>query len=212
MKKSYLLLPLLLLGGCAMMNEDMDDESYYDEDIAIEEDAFYEEDPNDVPVQEAPAQPAPIARPTPQQPVTQSGQASVSPDGTVIELPAQQIYIGNPAQPPMPPVPAVRSYPQPQRGLLSFSQPIQTCPNAQVYQGQIQPQPQPAYITLQNRDYPNTYVQCLSTDLNCLTLYRQQGYVRVQDLPHFAGYQDVPDRSDYPGNGRWRNQNNIPRW
>jgi hypothetical protein len=145
----------------------------------------------------------PVRRPNPQQAQRRpqpAGQAVLSPDGTMIELPAQQIYIGDV-------VGAGQGQPaRPNRQApLSYSQPMGGAPMAPRAA-------QPAVITLQNREYPNTYAQCMSTDNACISSYELQGYVRVQNLPQFAGYQEVLSPSDYPQGGRWRNNNNIPRW
>ena len=67
-------------------------------------------------------------------------------------------------------------------------------------------------ITMQNVNYPNMYVQCLSTDTACLANYQQQGYIRLQDKPQFAGYREVLSPTDYPGQGQWQYNHNIPRW
>lgn len=60
-------------------------------------------------------------------------------------------------------------------------------------------------------------VHCAIIDAMCIASYQQQGYTQVQaaTAPQFAGEKDVPSDSDYPStatSGRWRDNNNIPRW
>jgi len=198
--KKALLLSVFALSGCALFSG-VDDEQLYDEDeIVFEEETGFEEmepwNQESYAVQKKERQEEYTARQT--QTVT-IPQATLSADGTIIELPAEQIYIGDWNQEPKAEVK------QQQPNVLSYSQPFTptTQPNYET---------KAVVITLQNREYPNTYAQCMSTDSGCLNAYEQQGYIRVKGLPYFAGYQDVPASSDYPGNGRWRNNNNIPRW
>ena len=182
MRKLYVL-PLLLLSGCALFSDDATDEMTYEYDAAEV-------------VAEMPA-PQPQTKPQ-EQPAVKPAVATISADGTVIELPAQQIYIGDN---PMPAAPMAQ-----RANVLSYSEPPEARPDLPPYQ------PQPAVVTLQNRAYPNTYAQCDAADMGCVLMYEQQGYVRVQGLPQFAGYQEILAPSDYPTGGRWRNGNNIPRW
>jgi len=65
-------------------------------------------------------------------------------------------------------------------------------------------------ITL--RSPTNGYLQCESTDSACLDSAVKQGYMPLQNVPQFAGFRDILGRSDYPAGGKWRNNNNIPRW
>jgi len=195
MKKAYVVLPLLLLGACAQLTG----EAYDNDEMYAEETGLYEEAIQPAPQQQYQPQARPMPRPQPRM-----QQAHVSADGTVIELPPQQIYLdevlGGAA--PMAPAPAMRRAPI--QG-ISYSMPASA--------GTYQPRPQPpVMVTLQNIAYPNTYVQCLAGDMACVTSYEQQGYRQVQGMPQFAGYQDILAPSDYPQNGRFRNGNNIPRW
>ena len=169
MKKEALILPLLLLTACADTAgyEDDSEEFYTEEAYAEESGLVYAEpvnaDQNVVAVSEQNVQ-----------------QVKVSPDGMVIELPAQQINLSDmtvqplPVPPPMPPRPAV--------------------------------------VTLQNMAYPNTFAQCAFEDTACIAAYEQQGYRRLNGTPQFAGYRDQLSHSDYPQEGQWRDNNNIPRW
>ena len=206
MKKEVLILPLLLLTACAGMNGDAYDleESYEGETY---NNGMYAEDtglnvPNQV-GQNTQPMPQP-AVPTPQMPNQNRQpplqQAKISPDGTMIELPAQQIFLGeadgNSGQMTvtLPPV--------------AYSEPAGVQPSP-LPQPQL---PRQAKVTLQNIAYPNTFAQCAAEDMGCIASYEQQGYRRLNGAPQFAGYYDQPTHSDYPGNGRWRNGNNIPRW
>ena len=205
MKKSLIFLPLLFVAGCAQMFDmrNTDEDLYYEEDTGLLEETTTSEA-------------AASHEVTSQNQLYRSNQATISADGTVIELPAQQIYLGNavsgyPELPQQyPPQGAIvmpkNPKPVPQQGWIAYSQP------APVQIAQPAPQPQPAVITLQNMTYPNTYAQCAAADTGCVASYEQQGYRRVQGIPQFAGYQDVLSESDYPGDGQWRNNNNIPRW
>ena len=156
MKKEALILPLLLLTACA-------------------DTAGYEDDSEEF----APDQNEqwPVVVQASQQSVQ---QVKISPDGSVIELPAQQINLSEMTVQPLPVPPPM--------------------------------QPQPAIVTLQNVEYPNTFAQCALADKACISAYEQQGYRRLNGTPQFAGYHDQLKSSDYPPNGRWRNGNNIPRW
>ncbi|MDR2901804.1 MAG: hypothetical protein LBU87_01675 [Lactobacillales bacterium] len=58
-----------------------------------------------------------------------------------------------------------------------------------------------------NRDL----VKCSSADTACLNAYESQGYIRLRNMPKFAGHKDVTSESDYPPK-QWRDNNNIPRW
>ena len=204
MKKIFAVLPFLLLGACAAFqgNEaDYGDEAYDEETGLVIDDDFV----GDVPSNRGYINPKPNRMGPPTQRPGQRysgmpGQATISADGTMIELPPQRIYIGDIAGGQ----PGVIEIPQ-QRQPLSYSEPIRWAPKEQR-------EIQPTIITLQNQDYPNTYVQCLSTDVTCTSSYEQQGYVHVSGLPQFAGYQETLGASDYPRGSRWRNNNNIPRW
>ena len=194
MNKAYILIPLLALGGCARLTGD----AYNDDDTYAEETGLYIEETQPRPQS---WQNAPVNRPQP--PVQ---QARVLSDGMTIELPAQQIYLGNETRNTVPvaPLPPQMTGPAPIQG-ISYSMPVSGA--------NYQPRPQaPAMVTLQNMAYPNTYAQCVATDTVCVSSYEQQGYRQVQGIPQFAGYQDVLAPSDYPQNGRFRNGNNIPRW
>lgn len=70
----------------------------------------------------------------------------------------------------------------------------------------------PVMITLQYTGKPTSFVQCLSTDEACFKNYTEQGYRPLSHIPQFAGFRDVLSSSDYPGDNRWRDHNNIPRW
>ncbi len=152
-----------------------------------------------------PTQPA-YTQPVPTTYQQQSMQRT--PDGNVIiELPPQQIYI------------PTENYQQPYLGEpvqeintpVSFSQPAQATQPA--YGANLPPmQPTVAPILLQYPGRPDLQVQCASNDAACITSFEQQGFVQVRYMPQFAGYQDIPVASDYPTTGRWRHQNNIPRW
>ena len=196
MKKEVFVLPLLLLTACAEMTGDAyNEEEYYaqESDLVIEEQGL-----------PTATQPAPMA-PAAQQPVAMQ-QARISPDGTMIELPAEQIFIGDVmAQPTEPVAPQYVPAPLPP---MAYSVPAEVQP-------QPLPPPQPvksAVVTLQNIAYPNTFAQCALEDTACIASYEQQGYRRLNGVPQFAGYQDQLTHSDYPEKGQWRNGNNIPRW
>ena len=208
MKKIVAVLPLILLGACSMFQNDG---TRYEDEFYDEETGLVIEGENETGNNVAELQPSQEEQPvqgtnyqqTQNRPQSVNGQAVLSADGTVIELPAQQIYIGdimgNGQERTVAPQEQNRPY------ALSYSQPIQ--------RGQTEPRvAQPTVITLQNREYPNTFAQCVSTDNACITAYEAQGYMHVQNLPQFAGYQEVPASSDYPQGSRWRNNNNIPRW
>ena len=185
MNKAYILLPLLALGGCAQLTGD----SYNEDELYEEETGLYIEETQSRPQN---WQNGPAVRS--QQPAR---QAYVSPDGMTIELPAQQIYLGDTAR--------YGSGAPAQSMPISYSTPMSGA--------NYQPRPQaPVMVTLQNLAYPNTYAQCVAGDTVCIGSYERQGYRQVQGIPQFAGYQDVLSPSDYPQNGRWRNGNNIPRW
>jgi len=204
MKKIFVILPLLLLGACAMSQDEdyYGNDDFYDEETGLVVDDVIDDDFANTNYTQT--QPNRNQQPMPQQAQRRyqptNGQAVVSADGTMIELPAQQIYIGD-IMATDPGQPRGQNRQQP----LSYSKPMQGAP--------VEPRvAQPAVITLQNREYPNTFAQCLSTDNACISSYELQGYVRVRNLPQFAGYQEVLSPSDYPRGGRWRNNNNIPRW
>ena len=183
MKKEVLILPLLLLTACA----ETTDEVYDSEELYVDNTEVMIEDQS---AQSMGMQPIPAQHRV----IEQSGQQSlqqvrISADGSVIELPAQQIIIddvivqagGNNGQYASVPLPPVEP-------------------------------PRPAIVTLQNIAYPNTFAQCMAEDMGCIAAYEQQGYRRLNGTPQFAGYQDVLSHSDYPQGGQWRNGNNIPRW
>ena len=217
MKKIYTLLPILFLAACVQTGEEYQQDDFYYEDeyneeTYVSEDDYAFEDEvlvieentglviNETPVVESvqqPAQPAVQASPVVQE--AKEATITVSEDGTKIIIPAQEIYISNELN-------AVSANVQ-TRPAMAYSSPDQIPTNIQPKQQKKQ-----MWITLQNREHPNTFVQCTLGDVDCITLHEQQGYVRVQGLPHFAGYQDILGSSDYPGEGQWRNGNNIPRW
>ena len=196
MNKLYVL-PLLLLSGCALIQADGADYPYEEEPVPP---LF-----GDAEDQSSQKPDIHVVEPTPNRhgsaPAVAGTQPIVSADGTYIEIPAQRIYIQAPAGSAAP-VGVVRG------GVLSYSQPIEQAAPAQPA---VQT-PVPVYVTLQNQAYPNTFVQCVSSDIACIALHEQQGYVRVQGIPQFAGYREVPAPSDYPAGGRWRHNTNIPRW
>ena len=199
MNKAYVILPLLMIGGCAQLTGDAYDDEYYEEETGL-----YVEERQPV----AQLQPQMPARPmTQSQSQPQMQQPRISADGTMIELPAQQIYLSDVAGGGQ--VPPVAT---PVRGpAIAYSMPASAEVSGQPNAYQPRPQ-QPAMVTLQNVAYPNTYAQCMVGDTACVVSYEQQGYRQIQGLPQFAGYRDVLAPSDYPQNGRWRNGNNIPRW
>ena len=206
MKKLYALIPMLLLAACAepmcgdgtcrddvLFDEETDRFAAGENEIEIQRPAYsdkrfgYAEEGIPMP---AKRNPEPML------------SAKLSADGTMIELPAQQIYIGDPSVPGA----IVSAGTQP----ISYSEPMTETWAPREEQPQ-RPTPAPV-VTLQNIAYPNTYAQCTAADTACITAYEQQGYRRVSGLPQFAGYQDTLAPSDYPENGQWRNGNNIPRW
>lgn len=72
-----------------------------------------------------------------------------------------------------------------------------------------------------NPDAPLTFrkpgvagtVTCNPQDVLCIASYQQQGYVMSQEANvQMAGSKEVRASSDYPGEGRWKQSNNIPRW
>ncbi len=218
MKKINLFLLPLFLYGCttSQMNDTFyfdNNNPYYEEDDSfyVEDDIYPVEESDDIAffndgeqtdfisTEDAFTQESiePIVSPTqnnePQPTFIQPAQPIQLEDGIVIEIPEQKVYIEAPApQPVIQPVAIQPIMPQP------------TTP---------QPIVAPAVmITLQNINYPNMYVQCLSTDTICLTNYQQQGYIRLQDKPQFAGYREVLSPTDYPGQGQWQYNHNIPRW
>lgn len=100
-------------------------------------------------------------------------------------------------------------------------------PPAQPTQGQIQREmgmPQtpmqanivqsyancPYIVVLQHPEERNL-VKCLMCDQVCLQRYEHAGYVQLRYIPHSSGSQDLPSMSDYPA-GRWRENEEIPRW
>jgi len=190
MKKEVFVLPLLLLTACAGLTGYEDDAEYYDDEDNLTQ--------TELPVQRQTVRSKPVQS-VQQQPVQ---QVRISPDGTVIELPAQQIYLGDTPVPP--------GGPQPQYGapLVAYSSPTEL----QSFPVPPPTPPRPAVVTLQNIAYPNTFAQCASGDVVCITSYEQQGYRRLNGNPQFAGYREGLAHSDYPQEGQWRNNNNIPRW
>ena len=231
MKKHVLILPLMLLTACAEMTgdayeeeENYEEEMYADNSGVVMEQSgleWMEADVSPNQMGNVPNQTQVAVRPQPQQaqepmrggqPPVQ--QARISPDGTMIELPAQQIYLGTEPQAmnaPAGAVPAAAALPP-----MAYSAPSGVQPQPQ----QIPPAPvlpagqpqRPPVVTLQNMAYPNTFAQCAASDVSCIASYEQQGYRRLNGAPQFAGYQDGLSHSDYPQDGRWRNGNNIPRW
>lgn len=227
MKKIGLIFPLMLVVACAQTepNEfaDMaDDETGTETEFGTGQNP-YETPANGTADAQAPGQ-APIYTARDAMPARSTNtQPSLAADGTVIEIPAQQIYIGDsagnqvpvpangmaPATQPAPVYPPVATVTVPAVPVnaLSYSQPVYYAVPDQAYPTG------PVMITLQYAGYPGAQtVQCLSTDTACLFSYESQGFVRVQGRPAFAGAQEVPAASDYPAGGRWRDNNNIPRW
>ena len=126
----------------------------------------------------------------PIQPVPYQYTTKTLPDGNIIiELPAQQIYLPDESYYNRHAMPT-----QNNNAPISISQPT-TVP-----------------ILLQHREQPGLLAQCQSNDVTCITSFEQQGFVQVRYMPQVAGYKDIPAPSDYPTTGRWRHQNNIPRW
>lgn len=218
MKKIYTLLPILFLTACVQTGDDYQTDDFYDEDNYNDETTYFTEEAyvfKDEPmmidentgliVDEAvavesvqqPVQPAVQSAPVIEE--AKETTITVSDDGTKIIIPAQEIYIGNELN--------VVSANVQTRPTMAYSSPDQIPVIVQPKRLEKQ-----IWVTLQNREHPNTFVQCTFEDINCITQHEQQGYIRVQGLPHFAGYQDILGSSDYPGEGQWRNGNNIPRW
>ena len=126
----------------------------------------------------------------PMQPVPYQYTTKTLPDGNIIiELPAQQIYLPDESYYNRHAMPT-----QNNNAPISISQPT------------IVP------ILLQHREQPGLLAQCQSNDVTCITSFEQQGFVQVRYMPQVAGHKDIPAHSDYPTTGRWRHQNNIPRW
>ncbi len=133
-------------------------------------------------------QPVSVPAPAPvQQPVVEQVG-----NQTMIALPPQQIYISD--------IPDT-VYQQTFLG-ATLQQPMQQ-PVQQVVDH---------VVTLQYPGRQDLLVQCLASDIACLTAYEQQGYRQVRYLPQFAGYQEVLAPSDYPTGSQWQHQHNIPRW
>lgn len=219
MKKIYTLLPVLFLTACVQTGEEYQQDDFYYEDTyhdesaylsqeeyAFEDDSLMIDEYTGLVVDETPAviensqqNMQPVIQPSPVVAETKEATITVSEDGTKIIIPAQEIYIGNEN--------AVVSADVQTRPIMAYSSPdILPAENTSN-----QPKKQ-VWITLQNKEHPNTFVQCALEDADCVTSHEQQGYIRVRGLPHFAGYQDILGSSDYPGEGQWRNNNNIPRW
>lgn len=223
MKKIYLLTALLMLNGCVFISDDYNQDTLYDdetglivEDNVVFEDASFVAAENEIlPETETVDFVVQEEIETVVAPET-NNEISLSDDGASIVIPAQEIHIGDDVQVVIP------QETQPLPSLIAESQPVlvQEEIHAQVQSDvianqenvQTPKQAKAVWITLQNKQYPNTFVQCLSTDGACIALHEQQGYVRVQNLPQFAGFHDVLGHSDYPGEGQWRNGNSIPRW
>ena len=214
MKKMYTLLPVLFLAACVQTGNEYQQNDFYndettffsEDDYAFEDDVLIVDektglvaDENPVGVESEPQSIQPVVQPSPSPVATETTEITLSEDGTKIIIPAQEIYIGDKN--------SVVSADIQTRPVMAYSSP-DVIPGESTSE---QPKKQ-AWITLQNLKYPNTFVQCAFGDMGCVALHEQQGYVRVQGLPHFAGYQDILGSSDYPGDGQWRNGNNIPRW
>ena len=194
MRKEVLILPLLLLTACAEMTGDTydEDEFYVEEtEVSVEEQTGLDFAETPVVAPQQVQQQAPVQN------------TQISADGTMIELPAQRIYLENVNVQETAPATPYASTPLP---MMAYSEPM----GAQPLPPPVPPQP--AVVTLQNIAYPNTFAQCAAADVNCIASYEYQGYRRLNGTPQFAGYQDVLSHSDYPQGGRWRNRNNIPRW
>lgn len=205
--KKIVLIPALLLAACAQMtNNDQQDGFFYEDEISFEQDEYNEEIMADdtVFVDENSGLTAEtsVNESLSVEQVNGQKEITVSDDGTVITIPAQKIIIDGGLNVVLDPV-EIKQQPE----MMAYSKPqqVEVTPNPV-------PQPKTVWITLQNKQHPNTFVQCMSSDMACVQAHEQQGYVRVQNLPQFAGYQDVLGLSDYPGEGQWRNGNNIPRW
>ena len=128
---------------------------------------------------------------------------SVSDDGRVLELPAQKIYLD-----PDTMTLTLPASDEAQPTTLADSVWFPADRPTEVESPRL---PQ-AVVTLQDTADRNHYAQCAATNLDCIKMYESRGYRHIRGLPHFAGYRDVPLSSDYPVGGRWRNNNNIPRW
>lgn len=202
MNKTYFLLPMMLLAGCYMNNDFNNTPGEERETLFSSSDetpVFVSDDPVMMPQQIAiPTRPAESVQPV----IPQPSRPTLSADGTMIELPAQQIYIGAQAPAPMP---APVRQPNPYAAYpIAYSTP-------NMAQQPVQTTVVPDVVILQYTAYPNTFVQCPATDTRCIAAYEQQGFVQLQNKPRFAGYRDVALPSDYPA-GKWRTNNNIPRW
>ena len=199
MKKSALFLGLILLAGCSLSRSE-------DEIITLVEET---DRPEPVIVQEvATVEETEFLTPTlpPEQPAQSvpAESVAVSPDGRVLELPAQKIYL-DPNTMEMTLPDTNNESTGVENGWISYTRPISA-------DGPQKPRVPQAVVTLQDIANPNHYAKCSATNLDCIKTYEGRGYRRVRGLPHFAGYRDVPLSSDYPVGGRWRNNNNIPRW
>ena len=202
MTKGTLFLGLILLTGCSFFRPN-------------EEEIIMTTEPESTPVQTViepvsdpfltPTLPPVMEISTPTDTAEQKpiDAVSVSDDGRVLELPAQKIYLD--------PDTMTLTLPdsdkvQPISSADSVWFPANRPTDAEF------PRVPRAVITLQDTADRNHYAQCLATNLDCIKIYEGRGYRRIQGLPHFAGYRDIPLSSDYPTGGRWRNNNNIPRW
>lgn len=52
---------------------------------------------------------------------------------------------------------------------------------------------------------------CKAEDLPCIQYYEKNGYLKIQDKPHFTGEKDMPQNEGYPPR-KWREENIIPRF
>lgn len=218
MKKALLLLGLTVLSGCSVWEElynPGEDHARQEQDevVLIEtENAVVQSAAEPQRYSVAKKAPRPVFKAEPVGQKTMVVNAPVT-DEMVIEIPAQRIYLSDDINSyqsePFTPQ-AVQQIPQP-RTPLSYSRPGQAASMPQPTKPST-PNVPVAAVTLQSATDPNAYAQCLASNLRCIRTYEQKGYRPVQGLPQFAGYQDVLSPSDYPAGGRWRHQNNIPRW
>lgn len=147
-------------------------------------------------------QPTPAVLPASQPEVHHQYMARTMPDGNiVIEMPSQQIYLPNES--------FQQRYVTPVQNAnvpISASQPLENTVTVPVRKPEIVP------ILLQHPEQNDVQVQCQSNDVSCIASFEQQGFIQVRYLPQFSAYRDMQADTDYPATGRWRHQNNIPRW
>lgn len=147
----------------------------------------------------------------PQQPVMQQPLQQPAAQQTTSQQPSLIQTIVIPQTPSM-------GYPMQQMPLQQTQAPL----NAGIYPSWaypvndpvIQPKPVENMLILKRPGQAET-VQCAIMDAMCIASYQQQGYIQVQAGPQFAGEKEVLSESDYPvtdTSGKWRDNNNIPRW